>query len=284
MDLNNLRLFVAIVQTGSFSATSEKLGVPIATVSRRLGELEQSLNTQLLDRSKKGAKPTMAGQRLYEQVYLSIDQLTQAENLFHSQDKLTGTLRISTFSGFRPLWDKIAEFERRYPDVQVYCQITDRIVDLIEDGIDIAVRAGELHTDSVIAKKFGNIGNKIIAHPNLLAKVGTPQHPKDLANLPCAAWAKNGQREHHWPFAEQAVKIQPILASNDSHALAYFAKKGQAFVMLSDYFADELIAEHGLVEVLAEFPKPTFPVHLLYLSQRHPSSLVQAFLQMAVGD
>ncbi|VEG13328.1 LysR family transcriptional regulator [Moraxella cuniculi] len=277
MDLNNLRLFVAIVQTGSLSAASEKLGVPIATISRRLGELEQALNTQLLDRSKKGAKPTMAGQQLYEQVYLSIDQLAQAENLFQSA-RLSGVLRISTFSGFNPLWDKIALFQARYPDVQVHCQITDRVVDLIEDGIDIAVRAGELHTDSVIAKKFGNIGNKIIAHPNLLAKVGTPQHPKDLANLPCAAWAKNGQREHHWQFAEQAVKIQPILASNDSHALAHFAKKGQAFVMLSDYFADQLIAEHGLAEVLTDFAKPAYPVHLLYLSQRHPSSLVQAFL------
>lgn len=81
MDLNNLRLFVSVVQSGSLSASAEKLGIPMATISRRLSELEKSLNTQLLDRSKKGAKPTMQGQRLYEQVYLPIDQLSQSENL-----------------------------------------------------------------------------------------------------------------------------------------------------------------------------------------------------------
>lgn len=111
--------------------------------------------------------------------------------------KICGVLRISTFSGFSPLWDKIALFQARYPDVQVHCQITERVVDLIEGGIDIAVRMGELQTENVIAKKFGEVGTKIVAHPDLLAKVGTPKRPKDLANLPCVAWAKNGQREFH---------------------------------------------------------------------------------------
>ena len=281
MDLNNLRLFVSVVQSGSLSASAEKLGIPMATISRRLSELEKSLNTQLLDRSKKGAKPTMQGQRLYEQVYLPIDQLSQSENLFAAQDKLSGTLRISTFSAtYRPLLDIIGAFRKRHPDVQIHCQITDKLLDLIADGIDIAVRFGELHTDSVIARKWGEVGTKIVAHPDLLARLGVPENPDSLTNFPCAVWAQTEQRAYHWQFAGHAVKIRPVFTSNDSHALAHAAKQGMALSMLSDHFADELIAEHGLVEVLADYRKPLYPVHLIYLAQRHPSSLVRAFLAL----
>lgn len=280
MDLNNLRLFVSVVQTGSLSATAEKLGMPIATLSRRLGDLESTLKTQLLDRSRRGATPTMHGQRLYEQVYLSIDSLTQAESLFSGHDRLSGTLRISTFSAsYSPLLDTIHEFRKRHPEVHVHCQATDRLIDLIADGIDIAVRFGNLHTDDIIARRWGEVGTKIVAHPDLLARLGMPDSPDALTGYPCAVWAQHEQREYHWLFSDRLVRIDPVFTSNDSHALAHVARTGMALSMLSDNFADELISRDGLVEVLAEHPKPVYPVHLIHLARRHPSSLVKAFLE-----
>ncbi|OOH88622.1 hypothetical protein BMT54_08585 [Pasteurellaceae bacterium 15-036681] len=285
MDLNAVRLFVAVVQSGSLSKASEQLDVPIATISRQIKMLEQSLNMQLLDRLKTGIKPTTQGQLFYEQVYLNIDNLLNTErNLQQDKQSLTGTLRISTIIGSDHIWDLLIEFQQRYPDVQVYCQATDRVVDLVADGIDVAIRTGELHTDNVIATPIIDMQGIWVASPKLLERLGTPQTPQDLLNFPCATFGRAGQKAvlFQWKNANGEVRSLEIpcsFLSNDNSAIAYLAKAGKAVCFMSAYTAKPLIAQGELVPILVDYPLAvSYTVNAVYLSHRHQSAVVKAFI------
>lgn len=279
MDLNNLRLFVAVYQAESFSKAAEQLAIPVATVSRRIAEFEKSLSTQLFDRYKTGVKPTALGLQLYEKVYLSLDNLMQAtQDFIGEQQELSGYLRISTVSACEPIWAAIAEFQAEYPQVKVHCQATDRVLDLVEDGIDIAFRMGDLHTENVIARKMMDLNAVLVAHPDFLARHGTPKTPQDLTALPFACWARAGQKSATLQLGEQAVKIEPIFTSNDVYAIAHQAKNAHAICQLPDYMAQELTEKFGLVELMSNYPTSTYPIHAIYLAHRHPSAIMKTFL------
>ncbi|MFZ7175186.1 LysR family transcriptional regulator [[Pasteurella] aerogenes] len=283
MNLNALSLFVSVVQDGSLSKTSERLNVPIATISRQITELEKSLHIQLFDRKKSGVKPTMAGQKLYEQVYQNIDNLLQVEKAFSEHQEISGTLRISTFTGLEEVWAWLDEFGAKYPKVSIHCQVTDRVLDLVEDNIDFAFRTGNLHTDNAVARLVLTAKVKYVAHPHLLAQYGTPQTPDDLARFPCVGFAKAEQKELIILLENKVLKLPYVFASNDVYAIAYLIQQGRGVGHLPETIANRLIDEYGLVEVLHDYPMRTYPVHLLYLKHRYPSSVMRAFLDFVMG-
>ncbi|MDY4594806.1 MAG: LysR family transcriptional regulator [[Pasteurella] aerogenes] len=250
MNLNALSLFVSVVQDGSLSNASERLNVPIATISRQITELEKSLNIQLFDRKKSGVKPTMAGQKLYEQVYQNIDNLLQVEKAFSEHQEISGTLRISTFTGLEEVWAWLDEFGAKYPKVSIHCQVTDRVLDLVEDNIDFAFRAGDLHTDNVVARLVLTAKAKCVAHPHLLAQYGTPKTPDDLARFPCVGFAKAQQKHLSIQLENKTLHLPYVFASNDVYAIAYLIQQGRGVGYLSENIANRLIDEYGLVEVL----------------------------------
>ncbi|AHG85286.1 Transcriptional regulator, LysR [Bibersteinia trehalosi USDA-ARS-USMARC-190] len=279
MNLNTLRLFVAVIQHGSLSKASERLNVPIATISRQIADLEKELNIQLFDRQKSGVKPTMAGQRLYEQVHLSIENLVNAEQLlFAEQQQLQGKLRISASPACEPVLDWIAQFQMQYPQIQVHCTMTDRVLDLSADGIDVAFRIGNLHGDGFIAKKVGQLSSKWVAHPDLLARYGTPTTLNALDHFPLAVWAKNDESTIKLGTGKQAVEIPYFFASNDSYALECMVKRGKAIAQLADFTVERLVAENGLVEVLSDVPNPHFDLTMIYAAHRYPSTIVRTFV------
>lgn len=279
MNLNTLRLFVAVIQHGSLSKASEHLNVPIATISRQISDLEKHLHLQLFDRQKSGVKPTMAGQRLYEQVHSAIEQLDSAEQvLFDEQSELKGRLRLSASPACEPVLAWIADFQTAYPKVQVHCTLTERILDLSADGIDVAFRIGALHGDQFIAKKVGQIGSKWVAHPDLLATFGKPKSVKDLKRFPLAGWAKNDAHFLTIGTGRQAVELPFVFASNDSYAIEFMVKQGKVLALLSDSTVDRLVGENGLVEVLTDVPNPAFDLTMIYPAHRYPSSIVRAFV------
>ena len=282
MNLNALSLFVSVVQNGSLSKTSKRLNVPIATISRQITELEKSLNTQLFDRKKSGVKPTFAGQKLYEQVYHSMDNLLQVEKSLTDNQEISGKLRISTFTGLEEVWAWVDEFCTQYPQVKVHCQVTDRVLDLVEDNIDFAFRAGDLYADNAVARLVLAAKTKCVAHPHLLAQYGTPTTPDDLAHFPCVGFAKAQQKNLLLSLTNTTLSLPYVFASNDVYAVAYFIQQGRGIGYLPKQIADRLIQEAGLVEVLADYPMQTYPVHLLYLKHRYPSSLRRAFLDFII--
>lgn len=284
MNLNALRLFISVCQDGSLSKTSERLGVPIATISRQISELEKSLNIQLFDRFKSGVKPTMAGQRLYEQTYLAMDNLMNAEQvLFEEQGNLKGVLRISAVPACEPILAWVGEFQAQFPHIQIHCTMTDRILDMTADGIDVAFRMGELHGEQFIAKKVLSVRSKWVARPDLLARFGTPSTMQDLANFPLAGWARNGETALSFKIDKQTYHLPYLFASNESSAVEFMAINGRAVCQLADYTADRLIRDYGLTEVLPTIVLPSYDVSMLYASHRYPSSIVRAFVEFIMN-
>jgi DNA-binding transcriptional LysR family regulator len=159
--------FVGVVQAGSLSAAATRLGIPLPTLSRRIRDLERQLKVQLLERSARGAKLTDAGSRLYDHASRSIEALLEAEQAVVSdQARLKGRLRLSLPQTVEPWWELLAAFQRRYPDIQVYVYSTERRVDLIEDGIDVALRVGaivhpRLHTGRLAVTRKTVAGKRI---------------------------------------------------------------------------------------------------------------------------
>src|SRR6267142_2848873 len=152
MDLNASHMFVAVVQAGSLSAAATRLGIPLPTLSRRIRDLERQLKVQLLERSARGAKLTDAGSRLYEHASRGIEALLEGKQaVVTDQARLKGRLRLSLPQTVEPWWELLAAFQRRYPDIQVYIYSTERRVDLIEDGIDVALRVGAIEPKAVLA-------------------------------------------------------------------------------------------------------------------------------------
>ncbi|AKG08579.1 transcriptional regulator [Moraxella bovoculi] len=284
MNLNTLHLFVAIVQTGSLSKASERTGVPIATISRQIAELEKHLQIQLFDRQKSGVKPTMAGQKLYDEVHLSIDNLLNTKQvLFDDEQNLKGVLRISTVPACEPILGWVGEFQAQFPHIQTHCTMTDRALDMTADGIDVAFRMGELHGEQFIAKKVLSVRSKWVARPDLLAQHGTPSTMQDLANLPLAGWARNGETALSIKIDKQTHHLPYLFASNESPAVEFMAINGRAVCQLADYTADRLIKDYGLTEVLADIELPSYDVSMLYASHRYPSSIVRAFVEFIMN-
>lgn len=285
MDLNAVRLFVATVQAGSLSKASDELDVPIATISRQIKLLEQSLNIQLFDRHKTGVKTTAQGQLFYEQVYLNIDNLLHTErNLQSDKQALGGVLRISTTIAADHIWEMVLAFQQRFPDVQVYCQATERVVDLVADGIDVAFRSGDLHTENVNAMPMMQFSGAWVASRAFTQKFGEPKTPQDLLNFPCASFGRLGQKSIAFAWQNQQGKNQSLdvpcmFLSNDNSAIIHLAKTGRALCFISEYTAKELIEQGEVVPILAAYPSSaSYTTYALYLPHRHQSAVVKAFI------
>ncbi|MCP1661333.1 LysR family transcriptional regulator [Neisseria perflava] len=284
MNLNAVKLLIAVIQQGSLLAASHKTGVAVATLSRKINELEQDLGVQLLERSTQGVKPTLVGQQLYEQASLSIETLSELErSIKGNQTQLRGNLRLSVPESFELFWDLLEDFQTVYPDIKVHLLASDRKLDLLADGIDAVIRAGDLETDTLIAKKLLDIRLQLVAAPEFIAAHGTPDTPDQLADFPLLAWAATADHIPSWPLGGQSVRIAPSFACNNYLHLRHFLLHGKGIGDLPDFMAVPLIEQGRLVPVLPDYPFPTTPVHLLYPAHRHPSGIVRAYIDFCLA-
>lgn len=279
MDLNAIRMFVAVVQTGSLSAAAARLGTPLTTLSRRIRDLERQLKVQLLERSTRGTKLTDAGTRLYEHASRGIEALAEAEQAVVSdQARLKGRLRLSLPQTFEPWWDLLAAFQRRYPDIQVSVYSTERRMDLIEDGIDVALRVGAIVHESMVARHVLSYRNILVASPKLVKPLGMPAEPDELRRYPCAVWASGIDVPARWELGGQVVEPKAVLSSNDYHHLCSRALGGDVVTELPPFLAAAPIREKRLVPLLPRHPLPEWSIKLLYPPHRHPSTIVRTYL------
>jgi DNA-binding transcriptional LysR family regulator len=279
MDLNATRMFVAVVQAGSLSAAATRLGTPLPTLSRRVRDLERQLKVQLLERSARGTKLTDAGTRLYEHARRGVEALSEAEQaVVGDQARLKGRLRLSLPQTFEPWWDLLAAFERRYPDIQVYVYSTERRMDLIEDGIDVALRVGAIVHETMVAKHVLSFRNVLVASPKLVERFGMPAAPDALHRFPCAVWASRIDVPTRWELGRQVVEPKAVLSTNDYYHLCSRALSGDVVTELPPFLVAAPIREMRLVPLLAQYPLPEQPINLLYPRHRHPSSIVRAYL------
>jgi DNA-binding transcriptional LysR family regulator len=279
MDMNAARMFVAVVQTGSLSAAATRLGTPLPTLSRRIRDLERQLKVQLLERLARGTKLTDAGARLYEHASRGIEALLEAEQaVTHDQARLKGRLRLSLPQAVGPWWDLLAAFQRCYPDIQVYVYSTERRMDLIEEGIDVALRVGVIVHEAMVARHVLAFRNILVASPELVERFGMPADPDDLHRFPCAMCVTGVDVPARWELGGQVVQPNPVLSTNEYHHLLSRALGGDVVTALPPFLAAAPIREKRLVPLLPQYKLPEWPINLVYPPYRHPSSIVRAYL------
>lgn len=285
MDLNAASMFVAVVRAGSLSAAAPTLGMPLATLSRRLRQFETALNVQLLERSARGVKLTEPGARLYERASQGIDWLTEAEAVVReSQSALRGRLRLSIPPSFEPWWALLRGFQRKYPEICMTVHVNARRVDLVQDGVDVALRIGEPHDDDVVARRLLSFRHVLVAAPSLIERLGAPAQVNELAAFPCATWAANSSSPARWQLGDESIDLKPVLSTNDYAHLRQCVETGDVVTELPEFLARPSIKAGRLRELLAHRPFPLFVVQLLYLPHRHPSSIVRAYLDYCTEE
>lgn len=279
MDLNATQMFVAAVQAGSLSAAAVRLNLPLPTISRRIRQLERELRVQLLERSPKGIALTDAGARLYEHASRGLEAMAEgAEAVRSHQARLRGRLRLSIPPAMEPWHDLLTAFRHQYPDICLSIFSTERRVDLIQDGIDVALRIGAIVDETMVASRVASYRHVLVASPILLERLGTPTTVVDLHRFPCAAWASGSSVQCVWRLEETTFAPDPVLSTNDYLHLRAHALRGDVVTELPPFLAREALARGDLVRVLPSLNLPEFSINLLYPSHRHPSSLVRAYL------
>ena len=284
--LTAMEVFVRIVETGSFSAVARDLGMTQPTVSKQLSALERQLKTRLLNRSTRQLSLTEAGSAYYESCKRIIDTVRDAEaNLGILQTQLSGLLRINTSIGLGQAYvgNLVLKFQKQHPGLSIDLSYADRFVDLVEEGMDLAIRVGHLNDSSLAARRIGSTARSVVATPAYLAKQGTPQVPEDLAkghNCLLYAYLSTG---NEWVFrgADGPVKVRVSgnFRANNGDAIKQAVLSDLGIAITPDWFVLREIEDGRMKTFLGDFaPAPT-EINAVYPSARHVSAKVRAFTE-----
>lgn len=280
-----MRTFVHVVELGSFARAADRLGVSVSGVSRSVSELEAHLGARLLHRTTRRLSLTEAGQAFVERAVQLLADLDEAEAAVGAGARRpTGTLRLTcpiTF-GERHVAPAVAAFARLHPQLGFDVELSDRLVDLVEEGVDLAVRLGPPGSQALIARRIGQMQLVCCASPTYLARHGTPRTPQDLASHRCLNYRYLATRGT-WSFrdgagGEHRVRIDGPVASNNGGFLAAIAAEGLAIALEPGFVVDGELARGTLVSLLPGYAPPSLPIHAVYPSRRHLSAKVRAFV------
>jgi DNA-binding transcriptional LysR family regulator len=286
--ITGVQLFARIVETGSFSKASSDLGVSQPTATKHVAALEARLGARLLNRNTRGVSATEIGALYYEKCKAIQRELEEADNLASLlQSKVGGQLRVSTSVAFgrRVLTPLALRFMAAHPGVTLDLSFDDRYVNLVEQGIDIALRMGRLADSSLGARYLGTNPWLVAAAPAYLARAGTPATPADLSRHACLVYS-SVQGDDRWQFTEtdagggrgHTVAVQGPLRSSSLSAVLAAARAGHGLAALPRYVARESIADGSLVPVLEGFALPAQELHAVYPSPKLVPSKVAAFI------
>ena len=278
MDLNAVKLFVQAAEAGSISEAARRTGVPLPTLSRQLRKLEDDLGMRLLERGPRGLALTPAGNQLASDAQPALTSLAQAEQRLHDASGVAGRLRISIPPHLEALWPLFRAFGRRYPAVTFEVFVTDRRVDLVVDGIDIALRVGERGSAGYVGRTLTRYRHRLVASPKFLA-AHPIRVPRDLTRVPCACWRSSGSTV--WRVGDTEVELEPVLMTNDYAHLLRLAEAGDVVTEVPPFLAARGFAKGRLVEPLPKHPLPEYPMRALVVERRSMSPLVRQFLDYA---
>jgi DNA-binding transcriptional LysR family regulator len=285
----HLAVFATVVKAGSISAAALQLGCGKSVVSRQLAQLEQELGTRLLQRSTRKLALTEIGQmvlqqaRQIERALLSIDELTD-----QFQQQVRGTLRVScSMAGRAMMVPLIVEFTARYPQVSVSLQLEDRLVDLIEQQVDVAIRASQMNDSSLIARKLTNNPNLLVAAPAYLARAGTPQHPHELRQHACLLYSQGARVWNEWhlggPGGPYKIEVQGPLQINDGGALVGAAVLGGGILSIGRILVADAVANGQLQPILPDYPSLAgAPIYAVYPARDWLALKTSAFVNFLV--
>jgi len=280
-----MEMFVRIVETGNFSAVARQLGTTQPTISKQLTALEQRLQTRLLNRSTRSISLTEAGAAYYERCRRILDEVREAEGaLGKLQSALSGTLHVngSIALGQIFLTPLLLRFQRQYPELAIELSLSDRYIDLVEEGADLAVRIGRLADSNLVARRLGSTRRVVVATPAYLAAHGTPRRPEDLAQHSCLLYAylsTGNEWSFNGPDGEIRVRVQGNFKANNGDAIRQALLANVGVAMSPDWLIHDKVESGEVVVLLPEFTPPPLDINAVYPSGRHVSTKVRTFIE-----
>jgi DNA-binding transcriptional LysR family regulator len=284
--LAELVAFVALLKHGSFIRAARHLTRDATVVSRRVRALEERLGVRLVERSTRRVAPTEAGRTLFERTHGLLDQLAEAEGeaSSHAGIEPRGTLKVALPGSFGRMWvgPSLAVFLTRYPQLKVEAAFSNRFVDLIGEGFDVAVRLGVLEDSGLVARKVGDRRRLLCVAPDYLERYGAPTHPRELAERPCLAF-KGFPAHPVWNLVSTkgervSVRVTGPLVSDDAEVLVSCAVSGSGIMLTTDWLVGRELADGRLVPVLPEWTmEERGGIYVVVPSNRFLSAKVRAF-------
>jgi len=288
--LHTLQLFTRIVELGSFSKAAAMLDVPRATATHAIKQLEARLSTRLLERTTRHVQPTLDGRAYYERCVHALSELDDAEaSLRNVAANPRGVLRVDMHGAHatRIVLPAIDEFRRRFPNVELVVSSGDRLVDLVREGVDCVVRAGDPRDSSLVARRLAMIPQLLCASPAYLAAHGTPRHPDDLAAHTMVRFFASGanldypielQVDGQW----RSYALGGWLSVNDSENYVVGALRGGGLIQLPRFHVEDELRDGRLVEVLVDRASPRMTISAMYPYRRQLSPRVRVFVDWLV--
>ncbi len=281
----DLQAFVAVVEAGSFTAAAARLNVAKSVVSRRVSALEERLGVQLLRRTTRVLNLTESGSSFYEHSARILADLEEAEAAVQQEHgELRGTLRVALplSFGVRHMCKPIAAFVKRHPKVRFDLDLNDRRVDLVEEGVDLALRIGHLEDSSHIARRLFEVRTIVCASPHYLGMHGTPHDPEELKDHDCLVYS-NLRDPATWAYRDKdgtkrSVDVEPRMSVGSGDFLTNAAAHGLGIVIQPTFIAAEAIRRGSLVPILTDYEWPVTPAYAIYPPTRHLSFRVRAFI------
>lgn len=285
---HEMRAFVAVVDTGSFVRAADALDVSKTAVSRLVGELESRLGTRLLHRTTRRLSMTPEGEVFQERCRQLLDGLAEAEaELTAHSGEAIGQLRINVPVTFgllhlAPLWPAFMEL---HPKVVLDVTLSDRLVDLVDEGYDLAVRIARLQASSLVSRQLTSTRMILCASPEYLRRHGVPEHPSDIARHAVISYtllAMGEQWEFEGPQGPVSVEVVPRMRTNSGDTCCAAAMQHQGIVLQPSFLVGAHLASGALVEVLPQYSSIELGVHAVYPSRKHLTPKVRALIDFLV--
>jgi LysR family transcriptional regulator, regulator for bpeEF and oprC len=289
MSIDDLTVFAAVVRAGSFTGAARALGTQKAHASRVVSRLEKKLGARLLQRSTRSLAVTEVGRELYERAVGILSALDETQAIIQrTQAEPQGVLRLTCGVEFGLLvvnrW--IRAYLKRYPRIRVDADFSDRLVDLIHEGFDLAVRVGELADSSLSVRSLGAINYALFASPEYMRGHSAPKHPKDLASHDLIVFVATSPPAWHLANGSEQfdVEMRARLVVNNHGGARDAAVDGLGIALLPRFQAAPFVNDGRLVEVLPGWTRTPAPVHAVFASSRYLTPKVRAFIDLAVAQ
>jgi DNA-binding transcriptional LysR family regulator len=288
--MDELEVFVTVVEGQGFSAAAKRLETTPAAVSRRIKALEERLGVRLLQRTTRKVQPTEAGALYFREVSRLLGDLKAVEQQLEAVTlEPTGDLRIVAPMSFgqRRLAPVVTRFALDHPKLHVTLKLEDRETDIVSEGFDLAIRIAYPSDSSLVARAIGQIPRYFCASPGYLARRGTPQTPQDLLRHDCLHYNVISEREE-WTFGgpqgDETVVIRAAFCCNNGEVLAEAAMQGLGITLLPDFIVEDTLSDGRLVRVLEGRERAPLELSVLYPSRRHVPVKTRLFIDYVVDQ
>jgi len=289
--LDGMKTVVAVVETGSFTAASERLNISKALASKYVGEVESRLNVRLFHRSTRKLALTEAGKRYYQQALPLLEEFTElVDSVTGEQSSPQGLLRVSVPVAFgeMKLAPLIPQFMRQFPDISLELILSNSLVDMVEEGIDVRVRIGGVDDSSLIARQLKTLPLILCASPEYLQRHGEPQTPQDIAEHNCII-DSNFRIGKHWPMIDpdgktETVNVSSRIAASSPSAVKEIAAAGGGIGMVPRFIVEPALQQGLLKEVLPGYRTLEFGLFAMYPHRRYLPKKVRCFIDFMVAE